>query len=362
MNKIAAYEMLLKDHPLWEKSANHPLVGATRRSIAKKLGRVASSKNRPAAAEEMLKIFESRGRGRGIHKRMLDSTTGSAVQDFTDHGTVGRSLQSYENTLKRMAKEASDELTLSDHPLWEKTAFSASKLLPAGTALGGSVIGGIGGAMSTKDPEKRKKRALMGAVAGGLTGGLGGEVVRRGKVIGDMGTQVSGLKSQVSGLEHGVRDLGEKLVSAQGDVAVRDAAISGYKRDLRKARQAEDRLFERFDALPPSARNAMTHRVEAPVQFSQDLDYLKGFDTRLGSYEKELAAATDPADKQALQELINDSLNEGVSLTHSLRAHRRNLENSNKLLSGIDMQAVPVPDLPTADAFQSSAIQNLFRP
>ena len=76
-----------------------------------------------------------------------------------------------------MDKIAAYEMVLEDHSLWEKTAFLVYNFIPVGTALGGSVLGGVGGALSTDDPEQRKKRILGGAVAGGLAGGLGGEAL-----------------------------------------------------------------------------------------------------------------------------------------------------------------------------------------
>lgn len=78
-----------------------------------------------------------------------------------------------------MNKTAAYHLLLSQHPLWQKTAAAPSLLLPAGGAALGGALGGIGGYFSTDDKEKRKKRAVIGAITGGALGGLGGEAVRR---------------------------------------------------------------------------------------------------------------------------------------------------------------------------------------
>jgi len=78
-----------------------------------------------------------------------------------------------------MNKTAAYHLLLSQHPLWQKTAFAPSSLLPAGGAAIGGALGGIGGYLSTDDKEKRKKRAVIGAITGGALGGVGGEAVRR---------------------------------------------------------------------------------------------------------------------------------------------------------------------------------------
>ena len=99
-----------------------------------------------------------------------------------------------------MDKIAAYDFLLSRHPLWEKKAFAPSMILPAGAALGGGVLGGIGGAMSTEDPTERKKRALMGAVGGGLIGGLGGEVRRRGDVIDLLEKNRSNAVKELSGM------------------------------------------------------------------------------------------------------------------------------------------------------------------
>lgn len=82
-----------------------------------------------------------------------------------------------------MDKIAAYEMLLSQHPLWQKTASAPSLLLPAGGAAIGGALGGVGGYFSTDDKEKRKKRAVIGAITGGALGGIGGEAVRRFRAV-----------------------------------------------------------------------------------------------------------------------------------------------------------------------------------
>lgn len=110
MNKLAAYEMILENHPLWEKSAAQSaaeILDATRRSIAKKLGRVAASTDRPGAATQGLHRFWRRGSGIGIDKALArgpEPVGIDAVMAQTKNRLTARGMMdSYEDTLKRMA-------------------------------------------------------------------------------------------------------------------------------------------------------------------------------------------------------------------------------------------------------------------
>lgn len=146
------------------------------------------------------------------------------------------------------------EMLLKDHPLYnEKIAFSTSKLLPVGTALGGSVLGGAGGALSTKDPANRKKRALMGAAVGGLTGGLGGEVLRRGKVVSGLRGDVSNLENANQKMRESVYDLASRVVNKDDELAhaafkqrVAREAFDAEREKLKRALDEKDRVLRSY--------------------------------------------------------------------------------------------------------------------
>lgn len=77
-----------------------------------------------------------------------------------------------------MNKIAAYSLLLADHPLYfEKTANRF--MMPVIGAIGGGAIGGITGAASTKDREKKKKRALLGGFGGAAIGGSAGMLLQK---------------------------------------------------------------------------------------------------------------------------------------------------------------------------------------
>jgi len=77
-----------------------------------------------------------------------------------------------------MDKIAVYYLLLANNPLYfEKTGNSFA--LPVIGAIGGGALGGIAGAASTKDREKKRRRALLGGVGGAAIGGSAGLLLRK---------------------------------------------------------------------------------------------------------------------------------------------------------------------------------------
>jgi hypothetical protein len=257
-------------------------------------------------------------------------------------------------------KIAAYEMLLENHPLWEKTAFSASKLLPAGTALGGSVLGGIGGAMSTEDPAERKKRGLMGAVAGGLTGGLGGEVLRRGKLLDqatdtakslrnradELGEQVGSLESRNSGLEGQLGDISRRLTDNQ--------------RNLNSMTSSNQELQSHLDLLPGDVRDALRSRVESGPMFKKETGYLANYDRRIADLEHELFSETDPKKKQQLRDIISEESAAAAGLLENLRKHRFDMLSSNSVFRNNLGVHDALPELPDLPSVQSFALRPMF--
>ncbi len=80
--------------------------------------------------------------------------------------------------LSKVDKIAAYHLLLTGHPLYlEKIGNRFA--MPVIGAIGGGAVGGIAGAASTKDKEKKRKRALLGGVGGAAIGGSTGFLLRK---------------------------------------------------------------------------------------------------------------------------------------------------------------------------------------
>lgn len=190
-----------------------------------------------------------------------------------------------------MDKLAAYEMLLENHPLWEKTAFSASKLLPAGTALGGSVLGGVGGAMSTKDPAERKKRALMGAAVGGLTGGLGGEVLRRGNLLGQAADTAKSLRNRADELGEQVGSLESRNSALDADLSRMTAQHKSSLEDLRQAQDDIDRYSNSYTRLEQEADDALAQVKRLNNELSIRDSVIDAFKTNQKAKERQIEDA-----------------------------------------------------------------------
>jgi hypothetical protein len=247
-----------------------------------------------------------------------------------------------------MNKLAAYKFLLADHPLWEKTAFSSSKLLPVGTTIGGAALGGVGGAMSTKDPEKRKERALMGAVAGGLSGGLGGEVLRRGAVMRNLKQHGDLMSERASEATREAAEQAKRVKSLKNDA-------EELSRDLNKTRTLYNQstlmnkeLQERMDFLPENLRDALRSRQESGPMFKQQAEYLENLDRRILELKNDYLQERDPQKKHELVGLIQEEAKNGAELIENLRKHRDDIYLSNVQFGKLfdDYKDIEIPEYP----------------
>jgi chromosome segregation ATPase len=162
----------------------------------------------------------------------------------------------------------------------------------------------------------------MGAVAGGLTGGLGGEVLRRGKLLGQATATAKSLRNRADGLGEQVGSLESRNSALDADLSRMAAQHESSLGDLRRAEDLIDRHNNAYTRLEQEADDALSQVKRLNNELGIRDDVIQSFKIHNKGMEEQLGWELERRIRQRLlhRAMISGLTPEGISL-NQIRKH-----------------------------------------